>query len=321
MLGSLFASSALLAAACQNSERELGYTQTDQDLRGQPSEPAEPFFDGPDAFVGRWIGTASDPLAFGDDATYAFPSGSGQFLLDVALEVDEFGNSQLLTSLTFGEAEPLPPPTDPELGYPVGLSYNDLLTYDESVGIPGTNPDYRLPPFEGFSYHADAAVVYFDDTPSLGDGLLTLAFNVNQPLDAWCQLQTPFEVPDAPGLFLCSELFGGQTEFNPDGTGASCELYGPPDTSNCPDDPTAEEAIECFDAGEPVATTNCDKLFLCTNNYCQCYEYGCFAGESQNQLVLRREGDELVGAFAGTTFLNARNMKTPLGEVHFQRAD
>ena len=319
VLGSAFAVSALLAAACQSTEpRELGYTQTDQ---GFISEPAEPFFSSPDEFVGRWIGSANDPLAFGDEnTTYTFPSGSQQFVLDVRLISDGFGGETVTGTLTFGAGEPLPPPTDPDAGYPVGLSYTGLLEY-ESPGLLG-NPDTRLPPFEGAPYALDLLNAYGSDAGlQLPDGLLMFGFNVNQPLDPWCQLQTPYESPDAPGLYQCYENFGGQFELNPDGTGASCPLYGPVSTAACPEDPTIDEFLECLDVGEPVAQINCDKLFLCAMNQCQCDEFSCSASALADNLVLRREGDELVGVFAGTTFLNVRNMKTPLGEVRFQRVD
>ena len=312
--------STLLAAACQDAERELGYTQTDQDLRGQPSEP---FFGAPDDFAGRWIGSAEDPLALGGgDATYRFPSGSRRFVLDIEPSLDEFGNEEVDVRIVFGDAEPLPAPVDPEAGYPVGVSYRELLTYDEQDFV-GTNPDQRLPPFEGFDYRAWMPSSFTGENGELllGDGLLLLSFNANEPLDAWCQLQTPHEVPGAPGSFQCSEQFGGQIDVNPDGTGASCGLWAPPNEDACPAEPSFEDFATCVDFGEPIAFTNCDKLFLCSQDFCQCDESACVAGDSSTQVVLRREGDELVGVFSGAAFLNARNMKTPLGEVRLRRAD
>lgn len=51
-----------------------------------------------------------------------------------------------------------------------------------------------------------------------------------------------------------------------------CTLYAPFDLSNC----TAEsELSECLEAGQPVASINCDKVFLCRNDdYCTCTEEG-----------------------------------------------
>jgi hypothetical protein len=58
ILGGAFIASAVFAG--QGTEpRELGYTQADQDLRGQPREP---FSSSADEFVGNWVGSADDPL-------------------------------------------------------------------------------------------------------------------------------------------------------------------------------------------------------------------------------------------------------------------
>ena len=318
LIASTLVASAALASACQNTEsRELGYTQVDQDLRNQPTQP---FYTSPDELIGRWIGTAQDPIAIGRDDTYRFPSGSRQFIVDGELVSDGFGSETLEASVTFGEGA-LPPPTDPDVGYPAGFSYLAASSYDPEIPFVGTNPDLRLPPFEGFEYRGQVQSLVDDGDLSLSDGLLTIAFNVNQPLDAWCELQTPFPTPGVPGLFQCVETFGGGVDVNPDGTGASCGLRGPNIETDCPDDPSREDIGLCVTQGDTLAVANCDKLFLCTSGFCQCDEASCIAGGGQDQLVLRREGDELVGAFAGTTFLNARNMKTPLGEVRLRRAD
>jgi hypothetical protein len=326
LLGGLALVSCTLAAACQGTEQhELGYTQADRDLRGRArAEPTAPFFTGSDDFIGRWIGTAEDPLAFGGaDGTYTFPSGSDRFTLDISVAFSEEYQQDLLdTRITFGAGEPIAPPTDPNVGYPVGVSYLDLLSYDDEFRLVGTNPDFRLPPFEGFTYQANPLTGIGQNGINLPDGLLILAFSTLELIDPWCRLQTSFEI--APGVFQCQEQFGGGYEQNPDGTGASCTLQGPYDDSACPEDPADPAYPGCIDFGEPVATANCDKLFMCTSDFCQCDSLGCFgpfADSGQNQLVLRRDGDELVGVFVGTTFLNARNLNTPLGEVRFQRTD
>lgn len=325
-LGGLVLASSALAAACQDTEqRELGYT--DQDLRGEEreqSEPTEPFFSPAEEFVGRWVGTAEDPLAFGGgEDTYRFPSGSSRFTLEIAVVFSEAYQQDILdTRITFGDGEPPAAPTDPEAGYPVGVSYLDLLTYDDEFPIIGSNPDLRLPPFEGFAYEANPATINAQDGITVPDGALVLRFSTGEVLDPWCRLQTPFESPEAPGLFQCQEFFGGGFEVNPDGTGASCSLDGPNDISACPEDLTDPAFPGCVEFGGPVATANCDKLFMCAMDFCQCDSIGCYGPlPEQDGLVLRRDGDELVGAFIGVTFLNARNMKMPLGEVRFERVD
>jgi hypothetical protein len=72
---------------------------------------------------------------------------------------------------------------------------------------------------------------------------------------------------------------------------------------------------------------------MCFTGYCDCDEVGCreagtFGREGlpgqevmRDQLRVRRSGAELVGIFEGTTFLNARNLRVPLGEVRFQRVE
>jgi hypothetical protein len=322
LLGSVIAVGAMLAAACQGEQRELGYTRGEREMRG--SEPTEPFFTRLDEFVGRWVGTAEDPLALGAGGTYTFPSGSSRFTLDISVTFSEELQQDVFDArLTFGEGEPPAPPTDPDAGYPVGVSYLDLLRYDDEDPFAGTNPDLRLPPFEGFGYRGELLAGVDEEGAGIGlpDGALTLAFGTSEPLAPWCRLQTPFEAPNAPGLFQCQEFFGGGFEVSPDGTGASCTLDGPNDASACPEDLTDPAFPGCVVFGEPVATANCDKLFMCAMNFCQCDAVSCDVPDARDQLVLRREGDELVGVFAGTTFLNARNFKTPLGELRLQRVD
>lgn len=317
---------ALLAAACQAPEaRDLGLTRAEQDLREQ--EPLEPFYADRSEFIGRWVGTAEDPVGSTSDGrtrTYRFPSGARELTVDVRAVVDEYGDQTLAASLSFGEGAPPPPPTDPNAGYPVGLSYAALLSYDPDFSLIGDNPDGRLPPFEGFEYTAAPRGVFMNETLALPDGLLSLQFNTNEPIDPWCQLQTPYPSVSAPGSFFCYQDHGGQIDVLADGTGASCDLYGPVDTSSCQEGASLDELLECLDVGEPVASMNCDQLYLCSSGFCSCDESSCRAGDlgvGPSTLLLRRVGDDLVGLFSNTTFLNARNMKTPLGEVRFQRVD
>lgn len=85
----------VLASSCQQTEtRELGFTQSAQNLT---TDPTQPFNSPVDGFLGRWVGQADDALAFGEDgsghATYHFPSGSARFVLEVASITDEFGKT------------------------------------------------------------------------------------------------------------------------------------------------------------------------------------------------------------------------------------
>src|SRR5688572_7285008 len=132
----------LLGAGCESADtHHLGLTNTAQDLASQPTDPTEPFFTDSAAFAGLWIGRAESPLASeGSDGIYHFPSGSTRILLDLRDPLVYEG------TLIFGEGEVPPPPTDPDVGYPVGVNYADLLQYQNVVPVAfNSNP---LPPFE-----------------------------------------------------------------------------------------------------------------------------------------------------------------------------
>jgi hypothetical protein len=55
---------------------------------------------------------------------------------------------------------------------------------------------------------------------------------------------------------------------------------------------------------------------------CQCSSKACNANSTATYgLSLRRSGDELVGSFAQTVFLDSRGELTGVGTVHFHRAE
>jgi len=328
---------ALLLAACQETEpRDLGFTEgASQDLAGDVTQP---FYASSDDFLGRWIGQAQEPLALTDDGetrVYHFPSGSSQFALDIASRPDGFGGVELTGHITFGAGEPLPPPTDPDVGYPVGFSYLEAFSYGAN-SIAG-NPDTDLAPFEGFSYAFTIEHVRTDgESIDVPDGVLDLTYSLSEPLDPWCQLQTPYPTQDPPSpvddpySYSCVDVRGSDgISVNGRGADARCEITAPSDTSACPENPTLEERLECEVVVAPLAVVNCDKLMLCERRYCECNSVACGAAGAveglrtysvRDRLRVRRSGDELVGIFDGT-FLNARNYKVPLGEVRFQRVE
>jgi hypothetical protein len=316
----------VLASACQGTEnRDLGFTESGQNLA---TEPTEPFLSTVDDFAGRWVGQAEEPLAFGEDssgrAIYGFPSGSARFALDVAKDLDQFGNPSIGGTLTFGEGAPPPPPTDASRGYPVGFAYLSALAYDANLLYVN---DFVLSPFEGFAYEARATHAVISDDIQLPDGVLDLGYSVNQPLDPWCRLQTPFPRFFAPDEYSCVPDFGGGIQVRSQGTGALCDLSGPDDRSACSADASGEEAVTCGEPGPVLGQVDCDKLFMCeVGNYCYCDADSCSAAGAidsgvEQHLLLRRVGDELVGVFQDTRFVNARNLRLPLGEIRFQRAE
>lgn len=307
-------------SACADAEpRELGFTQSAQDLANVPTQP---FFEEAAQFVGRWEGTAEDTLALtadGSSATYRFPSGSTRILVELTLE-----NGDLTGAVTFGEGAPLPPATDPDAGYPEGVAYDDLLGYQLSSQFADGTPINTLiqthtamPPFEGFSYELRlvSATSLNDEALLVADGVAALAFSSTQPLTGWCELQTPHPVPDAPGQFSCVPHHGGTFEVGSNGAGELCDIYGPPVLDGCL--PDFSNFDECYQEGEVVEQVNCDKLATC--GFCTCEDPGCFVTESNDRLTLRRIGDELVGLLENANFKNPRGLGTPLGEVRLQR--
>jgi hypothetical protein len=311
----LSASCALVGVACEGSApRDLGSSSAPYTLEA-------PFHSDINEFVGSWVGSAEDILGLnGERATYQFPSGSTQIVLDVAPGENNGARGPLEGFIRFGSGAPLAEPTDPDSGYPAGVSYDALLGYgDDGLGIFVDDP--ALPPFEGADYPVGSRGEFIgqeDGTTTAADGVISFTFSRNQPLDAWCQLQTPHLYEGSPDSYSCLPNTGGQLEVWSPGTDAMCAMWGPVDLSRCTD---PSDWIDCFDIGEPVASINCDKAFLCrTNDYCTCSADGCTATDSSSRLTVRRVGDELVGVFQNTVFVNERDLRAPLGEVRLQRS-
>jgi hypothetical protein len=111
--------------------------------------PSAPFGVPAIEFAGRWIGRAEDPLALGGErSAYVFPSGSSE--IRMALEVSgERVNVE--GRIAFGAGSPPPPPTDPDAGFPIDVSYVGLGYFNL---LPGGPTQYQgpLPPHEGFEY-------------------------------------------------------------------------------------------------------------------------------------------------------------------------
>jgi hypothetical protein len=306
-----------LALACaEPAPRELGFTQSAQELGG-PSD--DHFFIPASDFAGTWIGTAEEPLALSSSGTvhaYHFPSGSSS----IVVELDADGATG---HITFGAGEPPPPPEDADAGYPVGVGYEALTGYREPSGEPpNARPFYvyaasMLPPFEGFAYTVTPSLSF---TNTASDGVLSLMYNTNEPLAPWCEMQTSYEQANYEQLniprYSCTPSYGGQHEQSSDGTGQTCNIWGPTDYSQCgPTDAT----ISCAVLGEPVAQVNCDKETICTTHYCSCDATSCGATQTSAFLTVRSVGDELVGVFEDARFKNARSLNTPIGDVHLRR--
>jgi hypothetical protein len=282
----------LAAAACNETPtNDLGYTSGNLIETPAALPPVVAKFTSD--FEGVWIGEADDPLALLGDAEFSpplfrFPSGSTRLRLEVRPR-DDADPSRFI--LTFGDAPLPPPPTDPDLGYPVDpdFSVEGIATRDTSV----------RPPVEGFGYLASGVgslrdyeaagltridIVSFDDQDRLIDGKLEISFAPTQFFGSWCALQTADTCP-----------IGQQIAW---------------------DDP-----MTCT-SGLELTPIDCQKVSLCASNVCSCPESGpCrYSVERLSKLTVRLSSSGgLVGLFSGAVFVNERGFQQPLGTVRFQR--
>jgi hypothetical protein len=155
--------------------------------------------------------------------TEAFHFHSGSDRIRIALSTDATG------ALRFGQGEPAPVSTDPD---------NPLQGWLDELGQPLSEHD-RQPAqlLEGFSYAVTGA--------NVEEERIQLRARGGQQFDGACALQTPFEVPESPGNYLCV----------PGSSGSSANG-------------------ECWlaDGQTPVA---CGKLNLCLSPACSCDSSGC----------------------------------------------
>jgi hypothetical protein len=311
---------AIAAASCSAINDVSPENLGDTGVELIPSVPGQAPFSTPAAeFLGTWEGEAEDPLALAADPggvppVYRFPSGSSRIRLSIAVGPPPFLSIQ--GTLIFGDAEPPAPPLDPDVGYPVGVSYAELLNYSPEYEDQILNTDQLLPPTEGFEYPAfrlpnvSELIPGSEGFANVADGVLKLSYHTTEILRDWCHLQTP-HADDKRG-FDCN---GGSVGFREDG---GCFLV-PYEASDLCTDP------ECTGYSSPI---DCDKAFLCKYDHCACNSSLCAVNagssaefRSRAELSLRRVGDELVGAVTNAVFMNPRGLATPLGRIRFHRAE
>ncbi len=323
----LFALPCPLAGCRGGDSHELGYTTEGARLIDEdPAQPSAPFYTDGQDFIGRWLGQAREPLAFGiedEEATpaYAFPSGSTQLVLDIAPRLRSTDPAKLGGSITFGSGQPPPAASDPDRGYPVGFDYEQYQSYEERVAGTADNYDDGLPPLEGFRYVLESST-FAEGVP---DGVLRMVYNPYAHLQSWCALQQPQLLAD--GTFdVLPEAPGGMDVGAADGSDRECAAYGSADLSACPADlETLSPDVyldtyrQCVQRGPELYRVSCDKAFL--SQYCRCTASRCNAGSRTDQvsLLLRVAGDGLIGVLQDAIFLNARGLTTPIGEVRFRR--
>lgn len=183
VLGGLLAAS---SSACSNDElpvRNVGNTADGLEL----APVTTPVVTGNARFAGHWLGETEDPLmrdAEGKPANYAFPSGSRQVALDLALQSD-----LLQGNITFGSG--VPPEPEAGVSYPPGVNY----------GLPTLVVSTY--PIEGFAY--GLADVTADRSTGDPDQVV-LSYEHFAGFTTWCPLQPALPVGD--GGYNCS---GGGT--------------------------------------------------------------------------------------------------------------
>jgi hypothetical protein len=288
--------------------------------------PPRPFFTAGEGFAGRWLGQAREPLAYGVSGdqvapAYVFPSGSSRILLEIEEEPDSTDSAGLGGTVTFGAGKPPPAPTNPSIGYPEGFDFMSYLSYAEPTNEI-ENYDEGMPPLEGYDYELESSS--FDD--GVPDGVLRLRYETWSFLDPWCEMQIPHEQPD--GSYGALPFAAGETETPvADGKNRSCAAFGADDLSACPDNLNElpnEEYVRtyrrCWQRGPVVYRMSCDRMFL--TRFCSCSDAACgVAPAPASSLMLRKADNSLVGVFDDATFLNARGLTTPIGEVRFRRID
>jgi hypothetical protein len=317
----LCAAGMLALGACGTaSSHEMGSTH-------EGDAPEEPFFTEGEGFTGRWLGQAREPLAIGvsGDQTapsYVFPSGSSSILLTIEEAPDSTDPAMLGGTLTFGEGTPPPPAERKDLGYPEGFDYMSFLSYPEPTDDIRNYAD-EWPPLEGYGYALESSS--FEE--GVPDGVLRLHYDTRSFLDTWCRKQAPHEQPDGSYGALPFAAGGSETPV-PDGKNRSCSAFGAADLSACPDDLNElpyDEYVRtygrCQKRGPVVYSMSCDRIFL--TQFCSCTDAACSVRPPARapSLMLRTAGNSLIGIFTDATFLNARGLSLPVGEVRFRRTD
>lgn len=310
----------VLGACGNGSDHMLGSTRDE-------NQPSEAFFASDEGFLGRWIGEAREPLAFGVDIddeppTYVFPSGSARIELVLVSFTNSDGSPAIGGHVSFGGGAPPPPATDATSGYPVGFDYDEFLSYGSSSSGAARHYEGMLPPLEGFDYVLDTNPL----DPGVPDGVLRVVYDPASYLDPWCALQPPH--PQQDGSFGVLPYAPGGIEIMADGSNRPCSGFGPTDLSECPENmdalPRAEYVATyraCARSGAILWQMSCDRMFL--SRFCSCDADTCREAEppERARLALRSSGEALIGAFESARFLNARGLAAPIGEVRFVRPD
>jgi hypothetical protein len=150
----------------------------------------------------------SDYAAIWDGYAQAYTFGDGSDHLRLTIDPNGQG------TLKVGDSPPLPPPTDPDVGYPPG----NLGLFNTSVMGPPPNP--------GFLYPLHAAEIQSDR--------IQLGIDYNDMYAGWCAIQSSYPHPNGGPAYACfPEVSMIQGPEPPSPSCAVTLLDGTTETFNC----------------------------------------------------------------------------------------
>lgn len=208
---------------------------------GQAPIDADPIGSNLSDYAGSWDGHAE---------AYSFRFGGSDH---VRVVIDAEGEG----TIEFGDAPLLPPPTNPDVAYP----------------LPWTDPDFIMfrSPRDGFQYPIHGA--------SLEARRLRLTVSRLDLFAAWCQMQSPVET--SPGVYQCAKPAAAIT-IPPPG-GSDCGLT------------YADGAMATMDCGRYMLCGEAH-VCACTSSGCDGWGVDDPAGWSiRIDAALEDDGAELVG--------------------------
>jgi hypothetical protein len=173
--------------------------------------------------------------------SFVLPSGSSS--VRISIKGAYYSEGGLCGTITFGEGEPLPLPTDPSLpppGVPSSAVWR-VFTDELREGFPfefASPGPTRLVGDAGFT----------PNPPTIEGQRLRTNFNMFQPYKAWCTMQVSYP---APAVALSPYTCVPPDAFSTDGKGVVCDILGM--------------------AAITVRPGTCAPFGFCSAGLCECY--------------------------------------------------
>lgn len=235
-------------------------------------------------YAAHWDGYA-EAYTFG-------PSNSDR----IRLVLDSQGHG----TVQVGSDALLPPPTDPNVGYPPGATTKDTLVDTSSL-------------IGGVLYPVYAAQVQANR--------IQIGLKPNDYYGAWCALQTSYYV------------LNGQTSVPPDGGMGTPGVLYPSYRYTCvpgsgggetgtPPDVQCTVQTDLPDGGYTNQPVDCGKMYLCLSQACACNATSCGSGPALAASVIPAQYPaELDAALdaSGTNMTGTLNVNGTRVTVHLQR--